>query len=773
MRRILSMLSILCCCTLAVSAQQQYTVSGYVKDIRTGETIIGANIVTVTDPIKGTVTNNYGYFSISLSAGPNILEISYIGMETQRVELDLKADTPLNITLLENVSRLEEVVISSERCDENVARVAMGVEKVNMQQVNKLPVIAGERDIMKTLQMMPGVKSAGEAASGFFVRGGTQDQNLILLDEAPVYNPSHMLGFFSVFNPDAIKTATLYKGNIPAEFGGRSSSVLDVRMKEGNNQKFGVDGGIGLIASRLSVQGPLKKDKSSFMLSGRRTYADLFLGQVDEEPMASSRINFYDLNAKVNYRFGDKDVLYLSGYFGADRFKLGSLFDVDWSNATATARWNHTFGDLLFGNTSLIFSNYSYQVAQNRGGNSIYNESTIRDYNFKQDFNLYANSWGDFDFGLQSIYHTLNPGVVSSEKGKKATTLDLERTGWENAIYIAHKIDLGQKFKAEYGLRFSAFSLLGAGDFYNSDAEGTITDTISYSRGEHIKSWYNLEPRAALNYRLTDKSSLKAAYSRNVQHLHLLTNGSLSMPTDIWIPNSLKVQPEIADQTSLGYFRNLKENAYEFSVEIYYKDMQNVIDFRDAADVEFNPTVETEILLGKGRAYGLELLLKKKAGRFTGWLGYTLSRTERLIEGINNNMYYPSRQDRTHDITLVAMYELNKRWSLSANWVYYTGNAVTFPDSKYPIDGMVFNNYSERNAYRMPPYHRLDLSAVWQRRKTEKIESSWTFSFYNAYGRENAYIIDFRQSATNATRSEMIQTSLFRWIPAITYNFKF
>jgi hypothetical protein len=558
---------------------------------------------------------------------------------------------------------------------------------------------------------------------------------------------------------------------MPAEYGGRISSVLDIKMNDGNNQDFNVSGGLGLISSRLSIQGPLKKEKSSFIISGRRTYADLFLKLSDDAVLKDSKLYFYDLNAKVNYTLNEKNRVFLSGYFGQDQMAVSDIFGIYWGNQTATLRWNHLFNDRLFSNTSLIYSNYSYEVEENNGGNKLFTTSKIQDYNIKQDFQFFARSNNTVKFGVNSVYHTIVPGVLTSQDGTKTTNLDLKRYSWENAVYASHDLTLG-KVGLSYGLRVSSFSILGPGDFYTLD-KGLVTDTTSHTSGKILKTYWNVEPRIALNYLVNEKSAIKAAYTRTAQYLHLISSATVSQPTDLWIPSSQYVKPEIGDQYSLGYFRNFADNAYEFSVETYYKHLQNQIDYKDGAQLELNNTIETELLFGKGRAYGVEVLLKKKKGRLNGWVGYTLSRTERKLEEINNGKYFSARQDRTHDISIVALYNLSAKLTLSANWVYNTGNAVTFPSGKYSVDGQVVSYYAERNGYRMPDYHRLDLGLTWQRKKTTKFESSWTFSLYNAYARQNPFMINFRQSYDDPSRSEAVQLSLFSLVPAITYNFKF
>jgi hypothetical protein len=758
----------------SVQAQTKFTISGYVKDAKTGEELIGANIIIKELSATGAIANAYGFYSITIPEGNYTVTAQFIGYEPNSVTLELKQNTKLNFTLSEKVSELGEVVITAEKKDENITKTQMGIEKIDVKTIEKIPVIFGEKDILKTIQLTPGVKPVGEGNSGFYVRGGSSDQNLILLDEATVYNASHLLGFFSVFNSDAIKDVTLYKGTHPSEYGGRLASVLDIKMQDGNNQKFGAEGGIGLISSRLKLEGPIVKEKGSFTVSGRRTYADLFLKLSADSTINQAKLYFYDLNVKGNYRINDKNRVFLSGYFGKDKLGFGDIFGIDWGNATGTLRWNHLFSDKLFSNTSLIFSNYDYYINTNFSGTKGEIISRIQDYNLKQDFQYFSSSKSKFKFGFNSIYHKIIPGVITLESDSSISERNLPlKYAWENSAYFSHEYKPTALLGFEYGVRFNSFSLLGPGDFYTYNADGETTDTASYKSNEFIKTYFNIEPRFAANYILNEKSSIKFAYGRNIQNLHLLSNSTSGNPTDLWIPSSNNVKPEIADQFSIGYFRNFKDNTYEFSTEIYYKNLQNQIDYKSGADLTFNESVESQLLFGNGRAYGAEFFLKKKYGKLTGWIGYTLARTEKKIEGINNGEYYPAKQDRTHDVSIVGIYELSKKWSLSATWVYYTGNAITFPSGKYEINGQVANYYTERNGYRMPAYHRLDIGATWQKKKTEKFESSWNFSLYNAYGRENAYTITFQQDPNDPSKTQAVQTTLFRWVPSITYNFKF
>jgi hypothetical protein len=755
-------------------SQKKFTISGYVKDEKTGEEIISAYLIIQDHKGVGTVSNAYGFYSITISEGNYVLSFQALGYEHKTVQVALNQNTKLDLTLAQYTTQLDEVVITAEKKNTNVTKTQMGIEKINVNEIKNIPVLFGEKDILKTIQLLPGVKSSGEGNSGFYVRGGNSDQNLILLDEATVYNASHLLGFFSVFNADALKDVTLYKGGQPSEFGGRLSSVLDIRTKDGSDKNYGVEGGIGLISSRLTVEGPLVKDKGSFTISGRRTYADLFLKMAKDTAIKQGVLYFYDLNAKANYRLNANNRIYLSGYFGKDVLGFGDRMGVNWGNSTGTLRWNHLFSNRVFSNTSLIFSDYNYNINTNIAGTQGEIISKIQDYNLKQDFQFYPDYKNKFKLGFNSIYHVIVPGTIRAASGSTISELDLTHNhAWENAVYASREYKSTTNLSLEYGIRLTSFSLLGPGDYYSYNSSGKTTDTTTYTKNEVVKTYFSFEPRLSANILLDDKSSFKAAYGRNTQNLHLLSNSTSGNPTDMWIPSSKNVAPEIADQVSLGYFRNFNNNNFEFSAEGYYKYLQNQIDYKDGAELRFNENVESQLLFGTGRAYGIEFLLKKKTGRFNGWIGYTLSRTEKKIDGINNFDYYPAKQDRTHDISIVAIYELSKKLTMSGTWVYYTGNAVTFPSGKYELAGKLVNYYTERNGYRMPDYHRLDIGLTWQRKKTEKFESSWNFSLYNAYGQENPYSITFQADPNDATKSQAVQTTLFRWVPSVTYNFKF
>ncbi|MEO6962459.1 MAG: TonB-dependent receptor [Puia sp.] len=771
-KRLLLPLSVLLFPVLA-SAQLRHSVSGTVRDQRSGETLIGASIFLLGQPNSGVLSNAYGFYSVSAIAGNYKLLVSFTGYTSDTLEISLSRNFELPVNLVPEESQLQEVVVTADK-NNNVSRPLTGVQKLSTSEMKYLPVLFGEKDILKTIQLLPGVQSGGDGNSGFYVRGGSIDQNLILLDEAAVYNPSHLLGFFSTFNSDAIKDVTLYKGAIPAEYGGRLSSVLDVKMNDGNDKEYHASGGIGLISSRLNVEGPIEKDNGSFIVSARRTYADLFLKLSKDSNTNRSSLYFYDINAKANYKLGKKDRIFLSGYFGNDHLGLGNTFGIQYGNTTATLRWNHIFNSRLFSNSSLIYSKYNYDISITSGNNDIGINSYIQDYHFKEDMTFYAGSAGKVNFGLDLIDHNTSPGVISASQNSSFNALSLqEKHALENAAYISHDVSLSDRININYGLRANLFTTLGPGNFYTYDAAGNTIDTASYRSGRAVKNYFNLEPRFSMSYKLTGSSSVKLAYVRTTQNLHLLSNSTSANPTDIWIPSSNNVKPETADQVSAGYYRNFRENKYEFSAEVYYRDMQNQIDYKDGAELRANENVESQLIFGTGRAYGLELFVKKKIGKFNGWISYTLSRTERQFSGVNRGSWFPANQDRTHNLSVVGIYKINKKWTLSADFVYYSGNAVTWPSGKYEVNGQVAFLYQDRNAYRMPSYNRLDFSATLQGKKTRRFDSNWNFSIYNLYGRENPYSITFQQDPGDPSKTQAIQYALFRWVPSITYNFKF
>jgi len=754
------------------SGQKNYTISGSIKSKNNGEYIIGAS-VKVLNSSFGTTSNEYGFYSISLV--PNTYQIVYsaLGKMPDTLTLNLATNIEKNVSLLEANNELTSVTVtSSKSAGRSVTGSQMGIEKLSVQEAKNIPVIFGEKDLLKTIQLLPGFKTAGDGNSGIFVRGGSTDQNQIILDEANIYNAAHLFGFFSTFNSDAIKDIAVYKGGMPAQYGGRLSSVLDVRMNEGNNQKTSVSGSLGLISAKLNIEGPIQKNKSSFLITGRRTYADVFL-KLDEK-YKNNQLYFYDLNAKLNYELGKKDKLYLSGYFGKDVLGFNNQFTTNWGNGTGTLRWNHIFNSRLFLNTSVIFSNYNYEFKVKNGTNDIKIFSQIRDWNLKQDYQYSINNNNNLRFGWSSIYHIIRPGEITSNATSSINDkVQDKRYSFENAIYASNVFKPNKKINITLGARLSAFNVMGGGSFFNIDEKGSITDTIKYAKGAVVKTYYNLEPRVSIGYMLNANTSIKAAYTRNAQYMHQITNSNGSNPLDKWASTSNIIKPQISNQFSIGYYSNLLLNTYEFTVEAYYKEMENVLDYRNGADLFLNETVEAQLLFGKGRAYGIEFMLKKKIGKLTGWISYTLSKTERKINGINNNKWYNATQDRTHEISIVGIYQLNKKWTLSGNFVFYTGSAVTFPTGKYQVNGQTAYYYNSRNADRMPNYHRLDFGATMQLKKTKKWTKELVFSLYNVYGRENAFTINFRDNKDNPNLTEIVQTSLFRWVPSITYNFKF
>lgn len=771
-RKVLFIL-ILLFAVLCIDAQKRFVVSGHITDSSTGEDLIGATIIVEGLSNTGSITNNYGFFSLTLPSGNHSLRFQYIGYGNKRLPVNLTENLQLNIELDEESYKIGNVVVTGERADRNISSIEMGNVKLIPRQIENIPVLFGERDILKTMQLTPGVKSAGEGNSGFYVRGGGIDQNLILLDEAPVYNASHLLGFFSIFNSEAIRDANLLKGSIPAEYGGRASSVFDIKMKEGNLKEYGVTGSVGLISSNLAVEGPIVKDKGSFIVSARRTYADMFLLLSKQEDLRNTQLYFYDLNLKANYKINNNNRIYLSGYFGRDKFGFANEFGFDWGSITGTLRWNHNFSEKLFSNTSFILSNYSYNI-DILGDFEINIGSEINDINLKQDFTYYLNARNTLKFGGNIIHHNVLPGEITVEEGSGFNPQKIPiRKAIEWAGYISNSQSFSERLKFYYGLRLALFSNIGPGEFYDFDQDGELSETTQIDDFEFVKTQGGLEPRLALNYLLNSKSSVKISYNRIYQFLHLLSNSTTTTPTDLWLPSSNNVKPQISDQVSLGYFRNFVDNEFESSLEIYYKDLKNQIDYKNGAELVFNSTVEAELVFGRGWAYGAELMVKRNFGRLNGWVSYTWSRTMRQFDEINLGNPYPARYDRVHDLSLVGIFEINKKLSLSATWIYYTGNAVTFPGGKYEIEGITVGYYTERNAYRMPSYHRLDFGLTWQRKKTDKFESSWNFSIYNAYARENAYFIQFREKEDNPGVTEAVQFAIFKAIPSLSYKFKF
>ena len=762
---------------------QTATLSGHIKDKKNGEALIGATCY-FPDIRKGITSNEYGYYSITVPSGINKISFSYIGCETQIITLDLSKNQILNILLADNNKELDAVTVVGTRKDRNIESTEMSMEKLPVKLVKKLPSFMGEVDVMKTITLLPGIQSGGEGSSGLYVRGGGPDENLLILDEAPVYNASHLLGFFSVFNSDAIKDIQVYKGGIPAEYGGKASSVIDIRMKDGNSQHLSGQVGIGNISSRLTLEGPIVKDKWSFIISGRRTYADVVGRMIGIDELKDNKLYFYDLNLKTNIEFSHKDRVYISAYTGDDYFKLGESLYMRWGNITGTARWNHIFNGKLFSNSSLIYSKYDYSlgVPSNSADQFDWN-SRIEDFNFKQDFSWFLNTNNKIDFGLNIIKHHFEPGNIETNESSFFEPLKLTNyNAISSAAYVSNEQKFGSLLTIKYGLRLSVFQQIGVGKVreYENTAKpksDEIVSETSYKTGEKIGSpFINFEPRISVKLTVSETSSLKTSYNRMAQNLHLISNTNSPTPLDIWLPSNKYIKPLLVNQVAAGYFRNFQKNTYETSLEFYYKDMQNVLDYKDGAELFLNEDLETELLTGTGYAYGMEIMIKKQEGQFTGWASYTLAKSMREIPGINNGDPYPSSYDRTHDFSLVTNYDINNRISLSASWVFSTGNPVTYPIAKYNVQGNTLFYYSDRNSNRIPDYHRLDLSFNYNFRKNEyrKVKQSLNVSLYNVYGRRNAYSIYFRPNEDNpaiieATRLSIVGTV----IPSITYNINF
>ena len=769
----------------AVYGQKGFTLSGYIKDAQTGEDLIGASAFVLDSSGRGAVTNVYGFYSLTLPPGSYTIAFSYVGYESQVVTVDLSADQRMKIQLAQK-ALLEEVVITAERKDENIQSTDMGTVSLSIEQIKSIPVLFGETDILKTLQLLPGVGVAGEGNSGFYVRGGGPDQDLILLDEAVVYNTGHLFGFFSVFNGDAIKNTTLVKGGMPAQYGGRLSSVVDVQMKDGNNQEFHGEGGIGLIASRLTLEGPIVKDKASFMVSGRRTYIDVLLQPfINGTNLECNAYYFYDLNTKLNYRFSDKDRLYLSGYFGRDVFNFSSSdgdfnIEVPWGNTTGTLRWNHLFSDRMFMNTSVIYNDYNFEVKRAFDQFDFKLFSGVRDWNLKSDVDYYLSSNHTLKFGTNYIYHAFTPYSAQGSSGDVAFGTDSlnRKYAHEAAIYVQDEFNVGALWRFNVGIRGSYFAHTGPlNEVLYDETTRLPLDTVYRGPGDIIADYWGIEPRANARYIIDEKSSLKMGISYTTQYIHLVANSVSTLPTDLWVPSSAVVEPQRGIQYSLGYFRNFKENAWETSIEVYYKDLQNQIEYTDSYVPALGEDIEQQFTFGKGRSYGAEFFIKKALGKFNGWIGYTLSRTERQFDDLNTGPnWFPTRFDRTHDLEIVAIYDASERLSFSGTFVYATGQATTIPESFYTLEGDLHIMYGDRNGYRLAPYHRMDISATWKNKPGKKFESSWNLSVYNVYSRLNPYFVytDFNGDLTTGDLTvDAVQVSIFPILPSITWNFNF
>lgn len=764
-------------------AQVKFTISGYVKAAESGEELIGATVV-VKSISAGVSANVYGFYSLTLPEGNYEVTYSFIGYEDVVKKIELNQNVKMNIELRETVNELDVVEISAEGEDKNIKSIEMSVNKIDSKTIKKIPALLGEADVVKSVLLLPGVSTVGEGSTGFNVRGGGIDQNLVLLDEAPVYNSSHLFGFFSVFNPDAVKNVKLIKGGIAPEYGGRLSSILDVRMKEGNKKEFTGTGGVGVIFSRLSLESPIIKDKTSFIVAGRRSYADILAKPFLNNDLKDSKFYFYDLTAKVNHEINENNRIFLSGYFGRDIFGSGFVFN--WGNATATARWNHIFNEKLFMNLTTFYSDYDYAfgIEEDDSRDDFSWESSIVSYSVKPDFSYYLNNQNTLKFGGQYLKYNFKPAEASFVSDGQKNNISLpEKFSTEAGLYVQNEQKIGSRTSLLYGFRVSYFAYQGKGE------KQTYRDTIPgvrkpldklepFKNNEVIADYMNFEPRLSIKYDLDEVSSIKASYNRMTQYLHLISNTIASTPIDLWLPTTNNIKPQIADQVAVGYFRNFMKNKYEASAEVYYKDFQNQIDYIDNADLFFNEELEGDLLSGDGRAYGLELYIKKNKGKLNGWISYTLAKTERKVNGLNRGKWYPTRFDRTHNLSVVSSYDYNEKWSFSANFVFSSGTPATFPTNRYEIQGVVLpHNVDEsRNNYRIPSYHRLDVSATLTPTKNvgRRWQGEWVFSIYNLYSRKNPFSIFFEQDDTNPAVTDAIRFSVIgSFVPAVSYNFKF
>ena len=778
--------------SISGQAKQKFTLSGVITDTKSNETLIGVNIV-IPELKTGVITNEYGFYSITLPQGIYTVQISYLGYLNIEESINLNQNIKNNFKLLSNETLLEEVIITDNKTKTDIRKPEMSVNKLSISAIKRMPVVLGEVDVLKSILLLPGVTNAGEGASGFNVRGGGADQNLILLDEATIFNSSHVFGFFSVFNPDAIKDLKLYKGGIPARFGGRASSVLDIYQKDGNSKGFHVNGGIGLISSRILAEGPLIKDKGSFLIGGRSSYAHLFLKLSEKQKNNSAY--FYDLNTKLSYKLNPNNNLYLSGYFGRDVFSLNKSFTNIYGNSTLNLRWNHLFNDKLFSNLSLIYSDYYYGLDLDFVGFKW--DSGIKNYNVKYDFKNYISDSFKLNYGMNAIYYNFNPGTIKPSDADSGINFDQldKKYAFESALYINADHEISDKISLSYGLRYSMFYRLGQSTVniyadnnpvtFNADLQiyekATPTGTKFYDKNKAVESFNNLEPRFSFAYQINDDQSVKASYNRMVQYLQLISNTSSPTPLDVWTPSDNFIKPQIADQVALGYFKNFKDGMYSLEVETYYKKIKNRLDYIDGANLVANKAIEQVILNGQLRSYGLEVLFRKNEGRFNGWISYTLSKSEQQTPGrtfnetgINNGAWYNSVYDKLHNLAITSSYNLNEKWSFGANFTVQTGQPVTYPNGQYDYLGINVPSYGLRNENRLPAYHHLDIAATLTPRKNRdrNWKGEWVFSIYNLYNRKNAASINFRQN-TDTANNEAVKTSIFGIVPAVSYNFKF
>jgi hypothetical protein len=784
----------LLCCSSLLFAQEKFTLSGQLKNAGNGEDMVGATVYVV-ELNSGTAANVYGFYSLTLKAGTYTIRFQSIGFETIEKTVVLDKNTTLNLELREDAELLKEVVVESEKKNVNVSGMQMSVQKMDMKTIQKMPAFMGEADVVKSIQQLPGVTTVGEGASGFNVRGGSVGQNLVLLDEAPVYNSSHLLGFFSVFNPDAVKDVTLIKGGIPARYGGRIASILDVRMKEGNSKELAVQGGIGSVFSRLAIEGPIVKDKSSFIIAGRRSYADILARPFVETLQEGGALNFYDLTVKTNYVLNQNNRLFLSAYLGRDNFKFDERQGFNWGNQTATLRWNHLFSEKLFSNFTLLYSNYDYELAFGDDDLDKFEwNSQIKTFDLKPEFTYFLNPSNKITFGGEALLYEFEPanavGVSNGERSE--ISLDKKRA-MEASLYVGNEQELTTRLSVQYGIRYSSYALMGAPTtyyFYDDAPAGerrSVSDTKVADDFESIQTYDNFEPRLSVKYQLNERNSIKSSYNRTVQYIHLVSNTTASNPLDVWTPSTNNIEPQSGEQYAVGWFKNFgSSQQFESATEVYYRSTQDQIDYIDGADLLINEYIEGDLLSGKGRAYGFELYIKKNSGKLNGWISYTLARTELKVDGINNGDWYPTRYDQLHGLNLTAIYELNARWALSANFTYKSGTPTTFPNGRYNVQGYTipYIEDNQRHNYRIPSFHRLDLSATLYGKKERKGEKRknedfWVFSIYNVYNRRNPFSIYFAQQEERVTNGALTETLakqvsiIGSIVPAVSYNFKF
>jgi len=774
--------------TVELSAQK-YVIFGFIKDKTTGESLIGATL-SIEDRSIVTTSNNYGFYSITIPEGKQRIRCSYIGYQVFNKDIDLHSETNLNIEMDVKSSNLEEVIITGTK-NNKILNNEIGSQSLSMLVIKQMPAVMGETDLVKSLQLLPGIQATHEGTTNLSVRGGSFDQNLFLLDDAPVYNPSHALGFFSVFNSDAIKSVKIYKAAFPAQYGGRLSSIVDIHMKEGNSKQLSYSGGIGLIASRLTMEGPLIKDKASFIISGRYSYAGLtangagLLGQSLRmgslrDFSANNEIHFYDLNAKINFELDKKNRLYLSAYTGADHFYYYAIDDnssMDWGNIIGTVRWNHVFNSRLFANTMLIYSKYDYSYILKDDARHFKWSSNLQELDFKTDFDYFLNPNNHIKFGISAENHYYFPGKVvprDSTSITKPFTLDKQRAVI-STVYVNNEQMINDKIGIDYGLRYSTFFLLGKSTVYSYYSDLSVQDSVQYGSGELVQFYHGLEPRLSIRYMLNQTTSVKLSYTKTIQFQHLLGNSSVGFPSDVWVPASKQIKPQSANQYAIGFYKSFAENKYEFFTEAYYRKIYNIIDYKDNAGLFLNPHIETQVLSGTGQSYGIEFFLEKKVGRMNGWLSYTLSKTTKQIDGINNNKSYLAIYDKRHNFSAVLNYKLSSTWSASSIFKFTSGGFATIPEGTFNYYGSAFNYYTARNGYELPSYHRLDLSFNYQSRKNEhrKRKTEWNFGIYNVYDRKNIFSLFIRQEIANLYSSRAYKMYLYGITPFVSFNFKF